>query len=285
MFALKFVSVCSLVLGTEFVFSSPELTTLESAAKKGWIQLQIKSKGGFTGAVIDLVVTNLLDNTLSLKLPAGQRLDSQQQNEQDILVTESQEFFVSAKKKKLIHVNGMCCQAHNSAPHTGAVYSIGHPATSELISLANFIDTNNYEKEYAAQEAVWTISDGNSLGSIGNGDSTVVKKLQQFVSNLTGRPIPDYRVRYGNGNGSDLVGKPTSVQGIFEYELPANGHVKVGIYDSSGKLVQLLVDDLCDGKGSGRLFYTFRTKDLPSGKYYTRMMLDGMLTKESPIEF
>ncbi|MGZ4118939.1 MAG: hypothetical protein ACXVPY_15730, partial [Bacteroidia bacterium] len=89
--------------------------SIEEAAKKGMIKLSIKGKGGYTGDVIAMKIQNLTNKIIDLKLEAGRRLDSKKENEQDILVTQPQEFVLNANQNKTINIFGMCCQAHNSA--------------------------------------------------------------------------------------------------------------------------------------------------------------------------
>ena len=63
--------------------------TVDDAAKKGLIKYIFKSKGGYTGNVIELKIENLTDEMLDLKIEAGRRLDSKVDAEQDILVTQA----------------------------------------------------------------------------------------------------------------------------------------------------------------------------------------------------
>ncbi|MCE9538465.1 MAG: hypothetical protein K8R85_04500, partial [Bacteroidetes bacterium] len=75
------------------------------------------------------------------------------------------------------------------------------------------------------------------------------------------------------------------IDGIFDYSVPVNGKVTIGIYDANGHLVQLLFKDISHKKGECKLYYTFRTRDLNPGTYYARMNMDGNLQKEMKIEF
>ena len=258
--------------------------SIEEAAKKGMIKLSIKSKGGYTGNVIAMKIQNLTHQKIDLKLEAGRRLDSKKQNEQDILVTQQQEFFVNADQNKIVNVFGMCCQAHNSAPQERSDYSIGKLADTNLIKLAKYIDKNKYYTNYSAQESVWVISDNNSIASI-SGDKIDVDKLQKFVSSITGRIIPPYGIIYRSGSDGSAMGKAFKIEGVFEYSLPMSCHSTMGIYDTSGKLIQLIFKDEQSARGDYKLFYTFRTKDVPAGTYYARVEADGMLQKQMKIEF
>jgi hypothetical protein len=275
--------VLALSIAASPVFAGNCLSIAE-AAKKGLIKLVIKSKGGHTGSVIEMNVTNNTGTGLGLRLEAGRKLDSQKQDQQDILVTQAQEIFVSAKQQKNINVNGMCCQAHNASPAKGCMYGIGVMGDSNLVKIATFINKNELYNDHAAQQAVWVVSDNNSLGSITGSNADLVKQLRNYVSKVTGKVIPPYEVRYGNGTSGDLLGKPTRIDGIFSYNQPMNGHATFEIYNSAGKRVQIIIENECHERGDYKIYYTFRTRYLPEGVYYARLKLDGMLQKEEKIE-
>lgn len=258
--------------------------SIQEAEKKGLIKLIIKSKGGYTGSVIEMNVTNNTSHGMGLKVEAGRKLDSKTDSQQDILVTHAQEVFVSAKQKISFNIKGMCCQAHNSSPKAGAFYSIGVMADSNLIKIAQYIDKNKYYEDHTAQQAVWTVSDDNSLGSITGSDKKVVDGLRNYVSKVTGKVIPPYEVKYGNGSDTDLLGHPTSIEGVFSYTLPINCHADVVITDQNGRVVQLLFEDLTHERGDYKLYYTFRTRNIPKGTYYAILRLDGAAQKKEKIE-
>jgi protein TonB len=136
-----------LVWATSIV-SSPIIAStaisIEDAAKRGLIKLIIKGKGGYTGKVIELKIKNNTPNNLNLKLEAGRRLDSKDNTQQDILVTQAQEFYVYGNQQKNMNVNGMCCQASNTCPKANSDYLVGKMADSNLVKLASFIDQNKY---------------------------------------------------------------------------------------------------------------------------------------------
>jgi hypothetical protein len=263
------------------------VTTLsvEDAAKKGLVKLSIKGKGGYTGDVIEMKVQNLSNQNLDLKLEAGRRLDSKNNDDQDILVTQAQEFIVSSGQRKTISVNGMCCQAHNSAPTAKSFYTVGKLADSNLIKLANYIDKNHYYTNYSAQQSVWVISDDNSPGSIGGDDKKERDSLRAFVSRLTGKIIPPYDITYQSGNDGTAMGRATRIEGIFDYELPMNCHATMFICNERGEVVQKIFENIASERGDYKIFYTFRTKDLPEGTYYARVNADGMLQKQMKITF
>ncbi|MGQ0827101.1 MAG: hypothetical protein ACT4ON_01775 [Bacteroidota bacterium] len=280
-------AICMLMAISIFTNSlfANKCISVEDAAKKGLVKLSIKSRGGFTGEVIEMNLQNNTNQKLDLNVEAGRRLDSKNNSEQDILVTRSQEFFVNGKQSKTLMIYGMCCQAHNSSPKVNSIYSVGKLADSNLVKLANFLDTNKYYTNDAAQDAVWAVSDNESLGSIIGDDKKVVDALRKYVSEITGRPIPAYDIIYKQESDRDVMGRANRIEGVFEYSVPADGSVTIGIYDEQGRLVQLLFQDITHEKGECKLYYTFRTREVQPGTYYARMNMNGMLQKEMKIEF
>ncbi|MBA3971837.1 MAG: hypothetical protein H0X46_06765 [Bacteroidetes bacterium] len=270
---------------TELPAFASTILSIEEAARKGFVKLSIKSKGGYTGEVIEIKVQNLTAQKLELKVEAGRRLDSKNENEQDILVTHTQEFIVNANQLKILNVSGMCCQAHNSAPKNNSPYSVGKLADSSMIKLAMFIDKNKYYSNSSAQQAVWVVSDNNSIGSINDDDKDLKTNLRNFVSKLTGKAIPAYDINYQNGSDGSAMGRANSIEGVFDYSLPMPCHASFVICNERGEIVQVVFDKLQSDRGDYNHYYTFRTRGLPEGIYYARVTADGMLQKQIKIEF
>lgn len=260
--------------------------SIEEALQKRLVIAVIKGKGGHTGEVIRIKLKNLLNRPVSIDVEAGRRLDSENQGLQDILVNRSVTLALQPNQTKTFMISGMCCQAHNAGPDSNAVYSAGKMADSNLVKLARFIDANKWYKDNTAQSAVWVVSDNNPMEDIG-GNDTVSKRLQRFVSKLTGKPIPKYKKEYAlnQGDGPVYSGVPAKIRGVFDYEIFSNGLVTFGIYDSKGQVVQMFFADKLRNKGSYVFNYEFNTSDLPKGDYYARFRFDGQVKKEQKFTF
>ena len=81
------------------------------------------------------------------------------------------------------------------------------------------------------------------------------------------------------------MGKPNKIDGIFDYLVPYNGNVTIGIFDANENVVQLLFKDISHTKGKCKLYFLFKTQKLSQGTYYARMMINGELQDEMKIEF
>lgn len=281
--SIVFIVIASLLISS-IQQAEPEVITAEQAAKKGMVKFTIKGKGGYTGEVIQMKVKNLYAKRFKLKLPAGHRLDSKDSTQQDILVTKPEEFVLNAKEERTISVWGMCCQAHNGSPNEKSEFRIGRMADSLLIKLAQFIDANKLHKSYTAQSAVWVISDNNRMESISGSDKEEVKSVQEFVSKLTGKPMPKYTIDYEQEAGRAFSGKPKELKGAIAYYLNANALVTCGVYDQRGKIVELFFRDKPRDPGHHVYEFTFHTSGIPNGAYYVKVFADGQLKAEEKVE-
>lgn len=259
--------------------------SIEEAVRKKLVSAVIKGKGGHTGDVIRIKLKNNLNRSVAIDVEAGRRLDSENQGLQDILVNKAVTLALLPNQTKTFVISGMCCQAHNGGPDSSAVFSVGKMADSNLVRLARFIDINKWHKDRTAQSAVWVVSDNKPMEDIGGTDSTS-KKLQRFVSKLTGKPIPKYKVEYAQHEGGAVYsGIPAKIKGVFDYEIFSNGLVTFGIYDSRGQVIQMFFADKPRNKGSYVFSYEFNTSDLPKGDYFARFRFDGQVMKEQKFTF
>ncbi|MBI3503033.1 MAG: hypothetical protein HY063_14685 [Bacteroidetes bacterium] len=212
-------------------------------------------------------------------------MDSKDSLQQDILITKSATVQLLAHETKTYDIFGMCCQAHNHSPDSGSVFRVGKMADSNLVTMARFIDKNNLQKSSVAQNAVWVLSDGNPMESIG-GDDPLSKKIQQLIAKLTGKSLPKYKTEYKQSdNGIAFYSHPAKISGTFEYDMFTNGLATFGIYDSQGHAVEMFFTDVPRDKGFYIFNYEFKTSNLPAGEYYARLRLDGQVKKEQKFTF
>ena len=236
------------VLRTTLIFAD-NFISIEEAVKKGIVKVNVRGKGGHIGEVIKLKIRNLKKHPVSFSVEAGRRLDSNDSTKQDILITKAVTITLLADEEKTYSISGMCCQAHHSSPDTSSIFSIGKLADTNLVKMARFIDQNKWYNNSIAQSAVWILSDNNPMEDIG-GEDAVSKKLQAFISKLTGRTMPKYKIDYAqSNNGVAYYNHPAKISGTFEYDIFTNGIVSFGIYDAEGHVVEMFFNDIPRDKG------------------------------------
>ncbi|MCW3085325.1 MAG: hypothetical protein JWP12_2691 [Bacteroidetes bacterium] len=259
--------------------------SVQDAEKQKLINLTIKSKGGFTGPVISMTIASLVNDTLILNVEAGRRLDSQNNTQQDILVTKSESFALAACQQKMFTVSGMCCQLHNHAPAKDATYSVGKMAEPNLVKVAAYIDQHHYYSEGAAQHAVWVVSDNQLMASICSEDEDISDNMRDCVGTITGQTVPHYSIIYCNQSPTNLQGDLLKIEGRLRYTLDAPANVTIGIYNSEERMVQLFQENQQQSDGKYNYFYTFDAKHLAHGKYFIRLQVNGQFQKQEEIVF
>ncbi len=259
--------------------------SVQDAAEKKLINLSIQSKGGYTGPVISMTIGSLVNDTLILKVEAGRRLDSQDNTQQDILVTKSESFMLAGCQQKTYTVFGMCCQRHNHAPSLNAAYKVGKMADPKLVKMASFIDKYHYSNDYGAQHAVWVVSDGELMASICSENEIVTDNLRDCAGNITGQAVPHYSIIYYNKTATNLLGDLLKIEGHLRYTLDVPGKITIGVYNNEERMVQLIQQDQPQQEGQYNYFYTFDAKNLPHGKYFIRLQVNGLFKKQEEIVF
>ena len=266
-------------------FSAGEVLSIKNAVQEKLISLDIVGRGGYTGEVISMKIKNLIAKPCTLKLEAGQRLDSKDSVVQDILVTHCDVFTLAPSQTKEMNVWGMCCQAHNHSPQLKSVFLFGSMADSNLVKFARFIDKNNYQNA-TAQSAVWVLSDGNAMASISTDSKPEVTiRIQDFISRLTGKPIPSYSIEYANDTVRVFSNIARSLKGKIDYHVMHNSLVTFGIYNASGKVIKMMFIEKRHNPGDYSYDYELSILGLPKGTYYGRIRVDDQLQKEIKLEF
>lgn len=252
--------------------------SLESAVKCHVVKFKIKGTGKHMGNCLDLHLENLRDDSLIILLESGRRLDSQNNNEQDIFVTQDQFFVLGAHQIKNYTINGFCCQASNHSPAKSSSFNIGKMADQNLKSIASFLNNRKFD-ETTLQSAVWCVSDKRSIASI----PKVQNELREVLSAITGEELPWYELEYDNSS-SDISRTQTAqkVFGYIDYKLKKTSKVKIELRDEKERLIMNIVNNKMVSEGEHDFWFEMQTINYPKGKYYVNFITeDGIIAKKT----
>lgn len=134
--------------------------------------------------------------------------------------------------------------------------------------------------------ATWSVATVESGGNVGEYSSLAANEMAVYISYFERVTANDGRLHYARLTGS-LTGvdrtpaaHPVSIRAVpnpfnpsttIEFTLPARGHVRVGIYDASGRLVRRLLDEE-RAPGTHHVPYSTRSA---SGVYFARVETAG----------
>lgn len=247
--------------------------SISNAMRQGWVKTKITGRShdslsadfsSYYGSCLLLDIKNISNKALSLELENGRFLETLDTNEQRMIVTRQELISLLPGKRKLIPVYAMCTQMHDHSPGEGSLLAMGPMAEGKLLQLTNFIGKNNYQ-DNCAQQAIWAVTDGNSLENLYSENQQELKSLQQFVSTLLGIPMPKetQRIEYAEGIVSGEIvfwnKKPDFYTMILENEA---GDTNVSFFENKP----------IDQPIRTTLRWKFKYTGFPKGVYYVRLL-------------
>lgn len=225
-----FILILSLPLQAKY-----QKMNLQKALDLKLVKAEAKSIGGYQGFCVKMNLKNLSADSLIVLVEAGRRLNSLDDKTQDILITRQEVIAMSKLEEKGFHVKGYCCQASNNSPFAGAKYDVNKLADSNLVKLATFLNSNNFEPN-VEQQAIWAISDKKSTANIASTNDSLLLPLKQLVSGLKGEVLPWYSlitktILYASGN---MKTYPLYLKGKLKYSNDKEDYVSLYVFDEKG---------------------------------------------------
>ena len=140
--------------------------TLKEALAQKLISVTTKSTGNYSGGSVSIAFKSNSRKDLKIIVPAGSLFDTDNDDEQDMIVVDEQRILVKAKSNPTKTINGYCCQHSNKAPSKGSVFKPSTTKNDKLIQLAHYISKNKGIPEGVKQSAVWAVSDNSSIANV-----------------------------------------------------------------------------------------------------------------------
>ena len=116
---------------------------------------------------MEMTVSNLTSQPLSLELDPGYMLEATEHGYQAMLLTQAVAVNLGPNKRQRNYLFAMCTQLHNSGPNSSLHYHVAELARPDLLKMAQFIAARDYQS-FTAQEAVWSLSDDRPIPAIGD---------------------------------------------------------------------------------------------------------------------
>lgn len=249
--------------------SDPENDFMDicDAANQKKIKVELTGLGGYSDSCVAMQITNLTDESIKIRSQAGLRLLSEDKSEQDILVVKEGKFKVAPLATIKTKVFGFCCQSHNAAPGKGSKFKLGGMAVVPLAKLAHFLSTGKF-KSRDMQSAIWSISDGHSIGSLRRNDRESYRLLE-VVSAIKGVDIPWYTVSYRQNTDTLSVFNRTHnvLNGRFKYQVPTQCVISLLVLNENGHVVKILQRGKLIAPGEHVQNVNMKVDDLPRGQY------------------
>lgn len=288
---MKFL-LTSIILITLLTFYNPAQgqVSLKDAIDQNLVEWEIKGESRSPHYVRPLVIRlkNPKKKSITIFAKAGTYFISNPPEFQDLLLAKSFEILIPGKEVAVIRAYAFCTESHNSCPQNDVAYSISEPPNPDLVDLAEFIEENRYYGKSIAQNAVWLVADNSELSRQNLGGSP--SDLRSFMLELTGQEIsleaPDghysfqdneeYFTEYQNPAVSEISGQ-------FTIQMPFDGWVRVGMFNTQGILIREIYDNPNCRRGEHTFSFSFDANYYTDTEYLFKILIEEELVLESSL--
>ena len=259
-------------------------TDLNSLLRNRQLSMSVTGAGGHAGESVRVQLNNLRSDTLTVRIPAGWRFVSQDSTLQDLLVVEDEVLALAPKAAGTVTCRAFCCEASMGGPDEGSAFTAGIMASEPLQKLARFLNTERFP-DSAVQQAVWAVSDGNDISGISSDTDEGTRRLREFVSTLTGRPVPWYTTTYAApAEGRVFNPAPQHLTGRVEFTQRHAGILSIVVKDARGNTIYVLDEGRDLRQGFYRIQVEVTVHGWEKGRYAICFATDGVLLKKEEFE-
>jgi len=215
--------------------ASHQKVYLQKALDHKLVKADVKSLGGHQGFCINMKLKNLSKDSLIIIVEAGRRLNSLDDKNQDILITQQEIIAMKGSQERSFEIKGYCCQSSNYSPAVGAKYDVNKMADSSLVSVARYLNASKLEAN-VEQQAIWAISDNASTANIASQKDTSLLPLKQLVAGLKGEKLPWYSMitKTVVFAGGSMQTYPLYLRGKINYSNDKEDYVSLYVFNEKG---------------------------------------------------
>lgn len=242
-------------------------TPLLDLLENGRIELTPRGLGGHSGECLKVDVKNRSASPIRTSIPAGWVFVSEVEGVQDLIVMREEAIALAPNGRTTVTCRAFCCEASHSGPGQNEIYRKGHPASDKLMILARSVDSLRFDDDIV-QSAVWVLSDGHDIASLGALDGSTNDTLRNRLSALSGQPAPRYTVRYAEAEGAAISsGRPATISRVIHLSASIPQHLTVEVRGQNGRIVTTLEDRSPIPAGNVDLPVSIDVLGWPSGTY------------------
>lgn len=253
----------------QVIIPEPDTISLREAIDKKMISVDATSLGGYSGECVQLDVVNTSGKKINVVIPSGGVFHPADEGMQDIFVVTDQVLALQKGQKLPFKVKGYCCQASDRSPSGGIGFSFEQSSNPALLELAKFMNGKTFS-DGVSQEAVWCVSDGNSVSGIYNEEGSPTNDLRKEVCRITKQKDVWFSKRSNHTIAEDgfINSDPVSVEGMIEFRTEAPMDITALIKSGNGSNDYKLPGSMHVPR-AGKFAYDFnlRVKGWEKGKY------------------
>jgi hypothetical protein len=225
-----------LTILSPFVSTATDHVSLDELQKLGKISVQIAGVGGFQEECVQFIITNFSRDSIHGMIPAGRKLNSLDDSEQDILVVKTRRMSVAPGETDTVKIYGFCCQSDKKSPKKNSAFSFGVMAPAAWLILTHITDLFNFPPS-AIQNAIWVLSNNHDIRSIPAYSNPQADQLRHAVANILDIELPWYSFQYAQDPTDLFTNHKTHLFAEVPFNLPYQALISAQITDKWGNTV------------------------------------------------
>lgn len=249
-------------------------TSLVELLEQGRIELTPRGIGGHSGECLKVDVKNRSAKAIRTSIPAGWVFVSEVEDVQDLIVVREEAIALAPNGRTTVTCRAFCCEASNSGPGEDEVFRKGRLASEKLATFARFVDSLGYD-DGIVQSAIWVLSDGHDIGSVGALDSSANDTLRNKLSALSGQPAPRYSVRYAEDERMACSGRPASISRVVSVARGVPDRLTIVVRSDAGRLIDVIQQRMPIEAGRAQVPVELNVLNWPKGRYAIYAWTEG----------
>jgi hypothetical protein len=220
------------------------------------------------GTNLRLTVKNITNGNIAIEVPAGFLFTPVDSTKQNMIIAEDLVFNTKPGQGSTKYAHGYCCEAHDGPPAENELYAIKKPAGDKLVKLAEFIHKDSLEG-YAAQRAIWCITNNYDLWDINTSDSVSTKTLIKHTGELKGYSDREIQaaIKRSLKKCDKVFEKIIDLELAFENDT----HVWIMIQGINNNTVRYVAQNEKVSKGTFKKEIGVSSLDFGAGTFYIRV--------------
>ena len=197
---------------------------------------EITSIGGHSGKCVSLKLNPT--QTFKLNVPEGTLFYPADEGEQTLMAPMAKNYEIRRNTPRTIKLAAYCTEASDRSPSSGKGFKLGITKDTALKQLTQFFKRNRVHDQGAIQEAIWCITDNESIANVYLEDTAKNRTLKELLGALTQRKIPWHSARrtITHDDFGNISTSTTKVFGDISFINPKPITIQSKVVDSSGNI-------------------------------------------------
>jgi hypothetical protein len=253
--------------------------SLQEALKNKHISIQVEYVDGAPHYKYPLSVQieNLQSTPLLVDIKSGHIFQPDDDQLQDMIVTEDQPVALQPREKKTLILAAMCISPSKGSGYKGTSYRLSEESDPALQQLATFIGKSKIQTS-EAQQALWVLVNNQPLSCIYGPDTVLSLGLQQQVAAIRKEQIPEKLLVSNSYQYNYYYGElKIELSGYFNYDIHKARNMEIAMFNERGVLVRELMRKQVSSAGKHRFDYKFDASVYDEDVYYVKLIMDDRI--------